>query len=94
MSARAALNLDSGRRGMVIPRDALIKYPDGRDVVWVVEESEGGDIAAQKRVDTGLVFSGMVEIRKGLSLTDRVVVEGNETLQAGQRVAVLPTEQR
>lgn len=94
MSARAALNLDSGRRGMAIPRDALIKYPDGRDVVWVVEESDGGEMVAEKRVDTGLVFGGMVEVREGLSLTDRVVVEGNETLQPGQRVKILPTEQR
>jgi membrane fusion protein (multidrug efflux system) len=91
MSARAVLNLDIGRRGMAIPRDAIIKYPDGRDVVWVVE---GSEVVAEKRVDIGLVFGGMVEVRGGLSLMDRVVVEGNETLQAGQRVAVLPTEPR
>lgn len=94
MSARAVLNLDIGRRGMTIPRDAIIKYPDGRDVVWVVQEGEDGEVVAEKRVDTGLVFGGMVEVRGGLSLTDRVVVEGNESLQTGQRVVVLPAQQR
>lgn len=94
MSARAVLSLDIARRGMAIPRDAIIKYPDGRDVVWIVEDSEDGEVVAEKRIDTGLVFGGMVEVRGGLSLMDRVVIEGNETLQTGQRVAVLPTEQR
>ena len=92
MSARAVLQLDSGRRGMAISRDAIIKYPDGRVLVWVVEEIEGDDVVAEKRVETGLEFDGRIEIHKGLAAKDRVVVEGNERLRAGQRVTVLPSK--
>ncbi|MFT6050971.1 MAG: membrane fusion protein (multidrug efflux system) [Halioglobus sp.] len=93
MSARAALHLDSGRIGMVVPRDAVIKYPDGRVVVWVVEASDAGDVVAEKRVDTGVIFDGMVEIRQGLAANARAVVFGNENLQPGQRVLVLANKQ-
>jgi membrane fusion protein (multidrug efflux system) len=93
MSARATLHLDSGRRSIVVPRDAVIKYPDGRVVVWVVETSDAGDVVAQKRVDIGVVFDGMVEISQGLAVNARAIVLGNENLQPGQRVYVLASKQ-
>ena len=94
MSARAELKLDAGRRGLTIPRDAVLKFPDGRVVVWATEASDDGPVVIEKRVETGLVFDGMVEIREGLEVGTRVVVEGNETLQNGQRVVVLPRSPR
>lgn len=93
MSARAVLNLDSGRRGIAISRDAIIKYPDGRVVAWVVNANQNGDVVAEKSLNTGLEFDGMVEILQGLRAGDRVVVQGNERLRPGQRVTVLASEQ-
>jgi membrane fusion protein (multidrug efflux system) len=90
MSARAVLKLDAGRRGLTIPRDATLKFPDGRVVVWVAESGDDGPVATEKRVDIGLVFDGRVEVIEGLEAGDRVVVQGNEALQNGQRVVVLP----
>lgn len=90
MSARAQLALDTGRRGLTIPRDAILKFPDGRVVVWVVENANDGLQVAEKRVVTGVVFDGQVEIREGLEAGARVVVQGNEALQNGQRVVLLP----
>ena len=90
MSARAQLTLDTGRRGLTIPRDAILKFPDGRVVVWVVENANDGLQVAEKRVVTGVVFDGQVEIREGLEAGARVVVQGNEALQNGQRVILLP----
>lgn len=90
MSVRGLLKLGTGRRGLTIPRDAVIKFPDGRVLVWVVERGEDGPVATEKRVDIGLVFDGRVEVLKGLEAEERVVVEGNEALQNGQRVRVLP----
>jgi len=63
-------------------------------VVWVVEDTPDGLKAIETRVATGAVFDGMVEVREGLSAGAQVVVEGNEALQNGQRIAVLPERPR
>lgn len=88
MSVRATLLLPEGREGLVVPRDATLRYPDGRTVVWTVESGEGGQQVVENLVQTGLQFDGLVEIRTGLSAGAKVVVEGNEALQAGQTVQV------
>lgn len=88
MSARAVLQVPTRRNGMVIPRDALLRYPDGRVVVWKVSNSDSGPVVHEIPVRTGQAFAGMVEIVAGLSPSDRVVVRGNETLRNGQRVRV------
>jgi len=86
LSARATLSFSSGRQGLVVPRDAIIKYPDGRVIVWRVRRSNTELVVEEKRVATGLFFDGDVEILSGLAADDRVVVRGNETLTPGQRV--------
>ncbi len=42
----------------------------------------------ERQVQTGLSFDGRVVIHSGLEPDVRVVVEGNEALQQGQRVSV------
>lgn len=88
MSAHAELQLGTDRRGLVVPRDALLRYPDGRVSVWVVEgvAKDGTATVAEHQVETGLAFDGRVEIRSGLEAGMRVVTAGNESLQPGQRV--------
>ncbi len=88
MSARARLNLATGRSGLVVPRDAVQRFPDGRVVVWVVEPGQEGTVATEKTVRLGLAFDGLVELSGGIEAGARVVVEGNESLQNGQRVLV------
>ncbi len=88
MSARADLKLDTGRRGITVPRDAVLRYSDGRVIVWVVRENDGQYTAAERRVTAGLTFDGLVEIREGLSAGERVVVKGNESLRSGQAVTI------
>lgn len=88
MSARALLRIDTGREGVVVPRDALLRYPDGRVSVWVLEEAEGGTRVRERLVELGLSFGDRVEIREGLEAGATVVVEGNESLQDGQAVRV------
>lgn len=90
MSARAQLTLDTGRRGLTVPRDALLKFPDGQVVVWVVKNGTDGLQVNETPVATGIVFDGQVEILEGLTAGAQVVVQGNEALQNGQRVTLLP----
>ena len=88
LSARAELSLETGARGVTVPRDAVLRYPDGRVIVWVVEASEQGSVARERRVEPGFTFDGRIEIRSGLAPGERVVVRGNESLRSGQAVTV------
>ena len=88
MSARAVITLNAGRQGLSVPRDAILKFPDGRTVVWVVRDDDSGTVVKEQRVETGLVFDGQVEVRAGLQKGARVVIQGNEALRDGQRVSV------
>lgn len=92
MSARAQLTLGGGIQGLTIPRDAILKFPDGRAVVWVVERDSDGLWVRETPVSSGAVFGGRVEILDGLTAGKQVVVQGNEGLQNKQRVTLLPAE--
>jgi RND family efflux transporter MFP subunit len=88
MSARAAIRIDVGRDAVVVPRDALLLYPDGRRTVWVVDSGEAETTVHEQRVETGLEFDGFVEIQSGLEVGVRVVTRGNEALRDGQTVSL------
>lgn len=92
MSARATLHMETGRTGVVIPQDALIRYPDGRTVVWIVEGEGDTRTVSEQRVQTGLRFNGHIAIREGLEAGTVIVTEGNEALQDGQEVRITETE--
>jgi RND family efflux transporter MFP subunit len=89
MSVRAVLNFAAGERGIVIPRDAVIRYPDGRTTAWVVGGEPGSPIVDERRVELGQAFEGHVHVTTGLAAGDLVVVAGNESLRPRQRVRVL-----
>ena len=88
-SVRANLQLKSSGSGVVVSRDAVLRYSDGRAVIWVVEESQDGLVAQERVVQTGIQFQGQFEITRGLEQGARVVVQGNEALRPGQRVRLV-----
>ncbi len=89
MSVRAELRIGTGRQGVVVPRDALIRHPDGRIIVWVVDGQDAERKVSERLVKTGLAFDGMIEIREGLAVGEPVVIRGNESLREGQTVRVV-----
>ena len=88
MSVRATLRLATGRDGVQVPRDALVRYPDGRSVVWLALGEGERRRVEEVRVDTGLASARGVEIREGIEAGAEVVVRGNESLRQGQEVRV------
>lgn len=88
MSVRAVIRIGTDRQGEVVPRDALIRYPDGRTVVWVAAVEGDRYVVEERQVKTGLTFDGKVEIIEGLSSGERVVIRGNEALRQGQQVRI------
>ncbi|MEM9335419.1 MAG: efflux RND transporter periplasmic adaptor subunit [Pseudomonadota bacterium] len=89
MSVSAEFSLQTGRNGIAVSRDALIRYADGRKTVWVIDDGDGRPVVRERIVQTGLEFDGRVEVTSGLSVGERVVIEGNESLTGGQTVSIL-----
>ncbi len=92
MSVHGKLNLTTGRRGVVIPRDAILRYPDGRVTVWLVDPDSQPPTVSENRVTTGHGFDERITILEGIRAGDVVVVRGNESLQEGQQVSIQQRE--
>ncbi len=88
MSASAMLRLDTRKQGVVVHRDALIRYPDGRITVWVIIQDGDQTLVTELPVETGLTFNGKVAVTGGLAPNTLVVVQGNEALRDRQQVNV------
>jgi membrane fusion protein (multidrug efflux system) len=94
MSVRVSLAVTGNGNGgdtLQLPRDALVRGPDGITRVWVVREDRSGALRGEPMaVRTGRSFGSRVEIVEGdIRLDDRVVVRGNESLRAGEPVRIV-----
>lgn len=92
MSVQGKLGLTTGRQGVVVSRDAILRYPDGRVTVWVINPGSEPPTVTEKHVTTGHSFDGLVTIREGIKAGDVIVVRGNESLQQGQQVRIQRSE--
>lgn len=88
MSVHGKLDLSTGAEGVVLSRDAIVRYPDGRVTVWVVKPGSEPTSVTEKRVTVGKGFNGMLPIRSGIKAGETVVIKGNESLKEGQEVRV------
>ena len=86
-SATAVIDLPSRGSALLVPRDALLRYPDGTHSVFVVAESGGTATATERKVRIGR-GGDSVEVLEGISPGELVVVRGNETLRSGQAVRI------
>jgi len=89
MSVNVSFRLDRSRGAITVPRDAVIRQPDGSALVWVVIEEGGRRVAAPRRVELGRPMGDTIEVRSGLERDATVVVRGNETLREGEPVRIL-----
>jgi RND family efflux transporter MFP subunit len=92
MSASGLLRLQSDAEGVVVSRDALLRYPDGRVTVWVVNDDGERKTVTERQVKTGTSFNGQVAVIQGLDAGVQVVLQGNEALRQGQTVAIRRNE--
>lgn len=69
-----------------IPRDAVVRFPDGTAKVWIVVGEGGAEKVASRLVRTGGTLGDFTEIVEGLSGGERVVLKGNEGLREDQAV--------
>ncbi len=93
MSGRAIFEFRGKGEVLQVPRDAVVRFPDGTAKVWIVTEVDGKNLAASRDVELGQALTGSIEILAGIESGARVVVRGNESLREGQAVEVLPEPQ-
>ena len=89
MSARVSFDLGASAQAVSLPRDALVRRPDGSSLIWVVQGEGPEGTVTPRQVEVGRSLGGEVEIRSGVQAGARVVLRGNETLEEGQRVRVV-----
>ena len=84
MSAEALFQPKNETPKLLITRDAILRDGDSSISVWVAKTS-GDEIKATKRiVTTGSTNGDYIEITDGLNPDERVIYQGNESLQEGQ----------
>lgn len=87
MAARVELNLERDRTTLRLPRDAILRYPDGTTTVWIVED--GSDRAREVEVEVRRNVGENVELDGELPDGARVVVRGNEVLREDEQVRIV-----
>lgn len=93
VSGRAAFRIRKSAEALTIPRDAMVRQPDGGITAWVVNGDSPDLRVAARPVTVGGNLSGTVEILSGLEEGQRVVLRGNETLREGQAIRILETKE-
>ena len=91
MSARVNLHIAAGDRApaLLLPRDAVVRKPDGTANVWVIVVEDGITKAVPRLIETGRSYRDHIEIVQGdVRPGQQVVIRGNEILRPGQSVLV------
>jgi RND family efflux transporter MFP subunit len=82
---RVSIPTSGPREVLTVPRDALVLRPEGQSIFVVDAENQ----AQQVSVRVGIGQGEFIEVLGEVSAGDRVVVRGNERLQAGQDVSIM-----
>ncbi len=87
MSGRATFSFLNDEKSIQVPRDAIVRQPDGSAKVWLAaDDGSGQSIARSVVIMPGAAFDGGVAIEGDVAEGDLVVVRGNEVLREGQAI--------
>lgn len=92
MVAQVDLTRESRQDTLIIPTSALLEE-NGIYRVFVVEEQDGKTVAKERIVERGIMTSDRVEITKGLSADERIVIRGKNILSDGAVVEIVPSSE-
>lgn len=90
-SATAEIKLNRNTLpGLSIPRDAVLRHPDGGRSVFTVDADNK---VHRKQIEIAQQSDNNVVVTAGISREDRVVLRGNEVLQEGDSVKIVADRQ-
>lgn len=87
MSAQVEIELNGDEGSTRIPRDALLRHPDGTTSVWLVPADSM--TVRERTVEVVRLFGSQAELAGDLPAGSRVVVRGNEGLREGDTVSIV-----
>jgi RND family efflux transporter MFP subunit len=87
MYARAELVIDRHPGAVLVPGEALTMEND-RAVVMIVQNG----VVSRRPVSTGVTEGTLVEVTRGLTGTESLIVEGKELVRDGQKVRAEPAK--
>ncbi len=87
-SGRAIFQIHKPGDALTIPRDAIVRQPNGGVTAWVVNGDQQAPSVTSQVIRIGDGLSGTVEILEGLNEGQQVVLRGNETLRDGQAIKI------
>ncbi len=90
MVAEARIRGDRTVRMLTLPTETIVRDPQGATMVYVYYPAQKRVYA--RRVETGVLYGREIEIKRGLSAEDSVVLAGQERLRDGAVVSVTATE--
>lgn len=73
---------------LVVPQEALVRVEDGY-IVFVVTSNDGVDLVESRVVELGPSHLNRVVVAEGLQAGERLIVVGQQTVAAGDRVTVV-----
>jgi membrane fusion protein (multidrug efflux system) len=73
---------------MVVPQEALVRMESGY-IVFVVETEGGVDLVRSQLVELGPTQRNRVVVLSGIEPGDRLIVVGQQSVAAGDRVNVV-----
>ncbi len=73
---------------MVVPQEALVRVENGY-IVFVVETEGGVDLVRSQLVEMGPTQQNEVVVLSGIEPGDRLIVVGQQSVAAGDRVNVV-----
>jgi len=86
MFAEISIVVASSREAIVVPKEGILEnINSGKSSVFVVQDS----IAVRRDVKTGISQGGLVEVKSGLSLGEKIVITGHHYLKGGEKVEVV-----
>jgi multidrug efflux pump subunit AcrA (membrane-fusion protein) len=83
--ARVEMPLHTVKDAVVVPEGALIVFPNGETVAFVLS----GETAVRRAVKVSLEAGGFIAVESGIEAGEMVITRGNDVLKEGMPVQVI-----
>lgn len=91
MIAEAHIRGDRTVKMLTVPVEAIVRDPQGATLVYVHYPAQKRAYA--KRVETGAMYGNEIEIKRGLTGDESIILAGQERLRDGASVSVTTAEE-
>jgi RND family efflux transporter MFP subunit len=90
LTARVKINDYTNKEAILIPQSIVSEDAEGKQYVYMIKDKKDTrGIAEKVFIETGLTDGDLIEIVKGLSSGDDIIIEGARSIREGQTVKFL-----